>query len=450
MGCLPPAPERAALHDKFDSSFIMIRKSAILLFLTVCLCSAASCGGRKDTLTDGPRPAIRGSFIQPYLFEDWDDARWQTEFDNLRHAGMDFIIFMHTVHADVDDAPQAVYPTALPGIRPGRKDLLEDCLRNAEKAGFKVFAGLNFDERWWSLGTGPVDWLIESLQQGNDIAAEIAERYKSRYPETLHGWYWVWEVEPSVCSEQPARELLVQALNINLDCLRKITPEMPVLISPFMNSLSGSSDNCMEVWKYVLEHARFKDGDIFAPQDCVGSGYLDIGEVEEWFGKLASIIPDEPEIRFWGNVEMFDQRFWTSADVDRVVRQMELIRPFVSGYISFAYSHYYSPEEKNPAIHEAYCSYVESGKMPRLKTPPAVKGLRADSREKILTWNALTEKNLMGYRIYRDGELAADLQLDRDGLCPCRWRYTGVGCTYEVSAYDVWGNESEKETVYAE
>lgn len=395
----------------------------------------------------GHSAEIKGSFIQPHLFEKWDDNRWQTEFNDLRQAGMDFIIFMHTVHTDKDDVPRAVYPTSIPTVKPYEKDLLEDCLRNARQANFKVFVGLNFDEKWWNLKPDSVAWLIEDLKQGNDIAAEIVKRYKTRYPETLHGWYWVWEIEPSMCKEQQSKELLVQGLNINLDFLKRLTPDMPVLISPFMNHKLGSSDNCTQVWQYVLNNAHFKDGDIFAPQDCIGSGFLNVDVVEEWFEKLKGIVPEKPHIQFWGNIEMFDQRFWTVAPVGRIIKQIELLKPFVSGYISFAYSHYYSPQLKNPAIHQAYVSYVRSGKMPRTSTPPAVKEIYTDPKNRIITWNPVKKKELMGYHIYKDGTLVADLQLNHDGFCKCQWNYTDNNGKYEVASYNVWGTESAKTEV---
>ena len=76
---------------------------------------------------------IKGSFIQPHLFENWDDARWQKEFSMLQAAGMEFLIFMHTVYTDEEGKNQSVYPSELPGVEIKEMDLLEMCLRNANK-----------------------------------------------------------------------------------------------------------------------------------------------------------------------------------------------------------------------------------------------------------------------------------------------------------------------------
>ena len=64
--------------------------------------------------------AISGSFIQPWLVADWDDARWQQEYAMLSEAGIHRLIFMHTVHTDKEGKAQAVYPTRIEGIAPAQ------------------------------------------------------------------------------------------------------------------------------------------------------------------------------------------------------------------------------------------------------------------------------------------------------------------------------------------
>ena len=392
---------------------------------------------------------IKGSFIQPHLFAQWDDARWQQEFDMLRSAGMDFLIFMHTVHTGKDGKTHAVYPSALPGVESRGNDLLEMCLRNAKQAGFKVFVGLNFDERWWERYFAP-EWLMECMNLGNQVAEELIQRYKHRYPETMAGWYWVWEVEPSLCKEPAVKQALVGMMNINLDYLHRETPDMPFLFSPFMNCENGTADNCAEVWKYVLENAHFQDGDIFVPQDCIGSGFLNLDVVEEWYAKMAKIIPATPKIRYWANVEMFDQRFWTVATPARLKQQMELLRPYVSGFISFAYSHYYSPLLKTPLPHAAYRHYVVTGELPDAPKPQPVRGLKvqnADSGDRMLVWNAAKkEAEVMGYHIYKDGRLLADIQYDCEGNCRREYRISEAGL-YEVASYNVLAEESFRKQI---
>ena len=72
---------------------------------------------------------IKGYIIQPHLFENWDDARWQKEFSMLQDAGIEFLIFMHTVYTDEEGKIQCVYRSELSGIDQKEIDLLEICLR---------------------------------------------------------------------------------------------------------------------------------------------------------------------------------------------------------------------------------------------------------------------------------------------------------------------------------
>lgn len=392
---------------------------------------------------------IKGSFIQPHLFENWDDARWQKEFSMLQAAGMEFLIFMHTVYTDEEGKIQSVYPSELPGVEKKEMDLLEICLRNAKQAGFKIFVGLNFNERWWKLNFTS-EWLYGEMNWGNQIAKELIQRYKKRYPETMAGWYWVWEIEPSICKDLNIKNTIVKAMNINLDFLHSETPDMPFLFSPFMNCQHGTSDNCAEVWKYILEEIHLQDGDIFAPQDCIGSGFLNLSVVEEWYKKIESIIPESPTIKYWANIEMFDQRFWTAASLDRIKTQMDILRPHVSGFISFAYSHYYSPSLKTPLLHKAYIDYIKTGIFPHSVIPMPVRGLKQKKNDgglSVLVWESSDkEVDVVGYRIYKDGILIADIQYDNKGCCKREYNVFDSGL-YEIVSYDVYGNESARNKI---
>lgn len=387
---------------------------------------------------------IKGSFIQPHLFESWDDARWQKEFSMLQAAGIEFLVFMHTVYTDGEGKIQSVYPSELSYMEKRETDLLEICLRNARQAGFKIFVGLNFNERWWKLDFTS-EWLYGEMNRGNQIAKELIQRYKKRYPETMAGWYWVWEVEPSICKDINIKKTLVKAMNINLDFLHSETPDMPFLFSPFMNCQQGTSDNCAEVWKYILENLHLQDGDIFAPQDCIGSGFLNLDVVEEWYKKIESIIPESPKIKYWANIEMFDQRFWTAASLGRIKKQMDILRPYVSGFISFAYSHYYSPLLKTPLLHKAYTNYIKTGVFPHPKAPIPIRNLRQEKDNEdlsILVWEPSDEEtDAVGYHIYKDGILVADIQYDSHGCCKREYKISDSGL-YEIASYNVYGDES--------
>ena len=112
----------------------------------------------------------------------------------------------------------------------------------------------------------------------------------------------------------------------------------------------------------------------------------------------------------------------------------------MSGFISIAYSHYVSPNLKNPVLHRAYSHYVRTGKLLQCKAPAAVSEAKCTGG--ILSWNGISGNEwLLGYRVRRDGVLVADCQLTHDGSCKCSINADTPGI-YAITAYDAWGNES--------
>ncbi|MFR7498675.1 MAG: hypothetical protein ACLUVZ_15990 [Bacteroides stercoris] len=59
--------------------------------------------------------------------------------------------------------------------------------------------------------------------------------------------------------------------------------------------------------------------------DCVGSGFLK-PEDGTWFS-TGRVIPASPKINFWANIESFDQRFWTTAPLNRIKMQADNVAP---------------------------------------------------------------------------------------------------------------------------
>lgn len=395
-------------------------------------------------------PIANGSFIQQALIAQWDDRRWQEEFQTLKDAGMRYIVLAPTYWVDKTGKIRTMYPSALPGAQPGQSDLVDACLRNAEKAGFRVFMGLNFDDRWWQTDfTG--DWLNQQMAVGNLVADELFERYATKYPNAFYGWYWVWEVanvDPLRLPE--GQRVLAEAINVNLDHLNARYPSMPIMLAPFMNYRLGSAKEYADMWKQVFAQTRFKAGDIFAPQDCVGAGGLKLELVSEWFAELAGAVKTKPELRFWSDAETFDQRFWTSATLTRFVEQMEAVKPYVSGIITFAYCHYYSPKNQIDDFHRAYVDYVRSGVIRPVSPIPPVRKARKEVQDGAvtITWEA-SRVPISGYYIYRDGERIADIQLRKVPSLDHRWvdRDGQWSAVYTVTAYDATGYESEPTAV---
>lgn len=350
-------------------------------------------------------PTAQGTFIQMYLVANWTDEDWQREFEILKEVGMEYMILSPAVHS-YEGTEWTIYPSNLPGtsLYPGYPDVIEACLRNAEKAGFKVFIGIYSDSDWWkNYGSAP-EWLYDRVRFGNQVAQELWDNYAVRYPGTFYGWYWDWEVDNYNFGKSKAQHTLATAFNILIDYLDENEMRLPIMFSPFMNHRLGTPEHSRDMWTNVFAQTNFAPGDIFSPQDSVGAGGLNLEVLESYFAALREAVDTKPGLLFWSNAESFWQPDWSSALLDRFVKQMELVAPYVDNIVTFAYSHYYSPNNVIPGYHEAYGYYVENGVLPDENPQPSssVQAEIVDDGVR-LKWHEADQGNAVGYLVIRDG-----------------------------------------------
>lgn len=136
-----------------------------------------------------PWPKADGTFIQSYLVNGRSNEKWQSELGYLKEAGMNYIILQSTAEKVNRGVLKTIYPTRIPEFQmhPGYSDVVDECLRNAEIMGFKVFLGLNFDDGWWEWHSKNPEWLYERMREGNLVAAELYDMYYNKYPNAFYG-----------------------------------------------------------------------------------------------------------------------------------------------------------------------------------------------------------------------------------------------------------------------
>jgi len=431
----------------------------VRLSFCIALCSAACllAGALLPDAARAPRPrkhpVALGTFLQWFLAKDWDDARWQSEFRAMREVGMRILVFAPTVDST---HKRAYYPTQLPGHRQaeGYPDVVDACLRNAQAAGIQVFLGLNFHDDWWKKAVRDPAWLYAQMEEGNAVADELCRRYHARYPDAFHGWYWVWEVDNLNFKTPEQADVLTRALDINVRYLKALNPQMPVLLCPFMNARFGTPEAYQALWTQVFAKSALGRGDIFCPQDCVGAGGLTLEQVAPWFAALGKAAATKPGLRFWSDTETFSQDDWTSAPLDRFVAQMRTVQPYVEACLTFAYSHYYSPNVLSPGFQQTYKAYVETGRLEAEppSTPTRLRAERQPDGTIELSWDAATDNiGVCGYYVYRNGVRISRRQTAREAAgATGRVIYLDKAAlrdaelTYTVQAYDFAGNVSGK------
>jgi hypothetical protein len=423
----------------------------IISFFSILMMPAVSMAGASKTVADG-------SFVQSWLCGSWTDARWQQEFTAMKNAGMHYMIIGPIVECDTGETTKTYYPSSLPNTELNSslngKDMVDNCLRNAEAAGIKVFIGISSNSLWYTPHGADTTWFYNQMEFDNKVCDEVWSLYKNKYPNAFYGWYWVYEVDNVSFAATVEQDELIHAMNIQLDHLTAANEHLPFMWCPFMVSNSGTSQAYQALWEHVFANIHTADGDIFAPQDCVGAGGLKIDQVDEWFSALRKAVDTKPGLAFWCDVETFVQSDWSSATIDRFIRQMKIEQPYVENYITFAYCHYYSPNNIDPGFQATYLDYLNNGVLETI--PPSVTPNFAASVDAFgnvnLKWDAATDNiGICGYYVYRNGKQISKKQVPilngaanipivtslTDGSLNANTDYK-----YQVIAYDFANNTS--------
>jgi len=409
-------------------------------------------------------PIADGTFIQSDLVENWDDAKWQSEFNYLKQVKMNYIVMGTSI--TTGDITKTIYKSTILGAQMEypQVDIVDMCLRNAQKCGIKVFLGINYNTDWWKKSGNDPKWLYTQMERGNLIANELYIKYYSKYPNAFYGWYFVYEVDNLNFKCKHQFSVLSNAININLKYLEERNQRLHFMISPFMNSKYGTPKKYAKNWAYLFKHTDLEKGDIFCPQDSVGGGGLNIDEVDAWFREFRKAVNIKPGLLFWANVETFNHINWSSAPLNRFIKQMEIESAYVDNIITFAYSHYYSPNNIDKGFHETYLNYIEKGFLEDEKpTSPSKLLVKQLGENRILiSWqNSSDNFGVYGYEVYCNNVMIFSSNIQRiyggkkadlstNFVDTPKLKLKKQKFTYEVKAIDFAGNvsNSSKLTVY--
>lgn len=346
---------------------------AALLALLVAACMLAF---RGDTAAEAPgvyyygqdglvpaRPQVTGTFIQPWLADDWTDEDWSGHLDRLLSAGIDIVILQWTADTSGGACAFAAFP--LPdGVKKtedfmGSAGLVEGLLKAAEQRGVKVFVGLNTaDDDWWSDAFTSPDWRAAQADAGNRIADALYGLYKARFPNAFAGWYWPWEMYGN---RSGYGTYWAEMLNASLKHLTALDASMPLMFSPFMSGyirLSAASEERM--WTEFFHEAKLRPGDIFCPQDSVGGEIISLTESGKHLAAMKRAAGTCPGLLFWVNNENFTKEF-KPAPLERFLSQLYVSGKYTDTHMCFSYSHYYDPVLNDPSFDSGYKAYRAVG-----------------------------------------------------------------------------------------
>lgn len=439
--------------------------SAVMAFIMLILPFGNSQSEKKC------EPKFNGTFIQSWMTSSWKDERWEKETENMKEAGVEYLI----VQGLADKASESVGGTwtvyynsdveALKNAAFGG-DSLEPALRHCQKAGIKVFVGLNMFDDFWNETS-----LQKQYGEVCGIAAEMVEdiynKYGETYKDTLYGWYFTPEISNGLIRQIYIKGT-AEGINKIIDSINKTDESKPLLMSPYYSEyLSAGPILTLINYVRLLNKINFRDGDIFAPQDAVGAKWVKEKHLEmTWKVYKAAIDNCEADVKLWANCENFSSAVAdgflggiinppktenivsVTETLDRFVRQMDIASKYAENIITFSYNHYYSPDAVNSAFIDTYLDYIENGYVLEKEAPKAPQNIKKQQTENgvELTWDRAEDNfGIAYYRIEKDGKFLARVEMFYG------WEETALTDangttknTYTIEAFDAAGNSSGK------
>lgn len=299
---------------------------------------------------------ITGTFIDEITWDipsqNWGQEEWRKEFDTMKSAGIDTVIIIRAGLRDM-----SVYPSEVLGIK-DVPDLARLFLDEAERCGMQLFFG-TYDPG--NLGHRFDNWL-EAWQINERLIPEIYNRYGGH--SAFSGWY----ISPETCI---ATEGSLELYRRHSELMKELTPDKPVLISPYYPSWVYKDETkevrhkkFVEDWHRIFTYApaidicAFQDGSCaFLREDCAEPTI----ELEDYIKELHHLCR-EVNVTLWNNVETFGRNYpikFPPIDWRLLKRKMEIADPYVEKHITFEFSHFMSPNSMYLSARTLYRRYCE-------------------------------------------------------------------------------------------
>lgn len=388
------------------------------------------------------RPAIAGSFIQPYLPDSWTDAQLASEFNYLRADGLTEQVLQWSAETDNPDSVGTYYPTSLPGFHQESKtDVVGRTLTAADAAGVREYLGLQLNEKWWTFYASDASWLDREADFAIRLADDLLARYGTH--RSLAGWYLAFEPDNENFLDAASWQRMSDFYAKVAGHLHHMSPRLPVVVAPFYDANGGQTPaQWRTMWASILKKAQL---DAIALQDGVGAGHASVEQLPAWFAATKAAIKDAGvNTQLWSDTETFYPDF-TPMAVAGYVADMKAVAPFVTKFWSFAWDHYVSPLSVAASYERTYANYLRSG---RVETVPPAKlrslKARVDGPQSVtLTWSGASDNvGVAGVYVLRDGV--------RVGKIPTLASCTGMRpCVRPVPPTSFTLNGLEPENTYA-
>lgn len=442
--------------------------SAIIVFIITVLPFG------NENSTQKCKPEFNGTFLQSWLSSTWDDERWQKEVQNMQDAGIEYLILQDVANKSYKasggqwsvyyESEIVVFENAT--VYP---DVIDAALRNIKGTGIKVFIGLAMFDDFWTEGAITSQY-SEMCAVASEMVEEIYNKYYEEYCDCFYGWYFTPEFN-NVLMCQINISGMSKGVNKIIDSINATNKDLPLLMSPFYAQYlaTGPVTTLVNLVR-LINGINFRDGDIFAPQDAVGAGWVSYKNLERnWKLYSTAVKTCDADLKLWANCENFKLAINSSilpgiatrpvtenkesvpATLDRFIGQMQIASKYCENIISFSYNHYYSPDAASSIYIETYLDYIENEYTLENSAPSEVSSLKKIETDDgtVISWDESTDNiGIAYYRIEKNGKFFSRVEMcygendlsviDSEGE---------IEDIYTVTSYDAAGNSSNPVSV---
>jgi hypothetical protein len=293
-----------------------------------------------------PEPLpITGTFIDEITYDipsqNWGAAEWRADFDAMQAIGIDTVII---VRGGLRRA--TVFPSRAIGTTTCF-DLARLFLDEASRRGMRLFFG-TYDSWDWTMSG---KWREEI-----DINRAFMDEVWGRYGEhpAFGGWYLTHETSHRRFHfREIYREISEYA--------KKITPRLPVLISPFYPSQKVYAQEGLEPEEFADNWRHMLDGVTTIDYAAFQDGTAPLDRLEAYLAQ-AKMVMSELGIQLWNNVETFTRDMpikFPPIDFRELQQKLVVASSFATKNITFEFSHFMSPNSCYPAARHLYQRYRE-------------------------------------------------------------------------------------------
>ncbi|MBQ9502494.1 MAG: DUF4434 domain-containing protein [Lentisphaeria bacterium] len=247
-----------------------------------------------------PPVPVTGTFIcaqppnyrgLPMLHASVED--WQKKFELLKTFGVDTVIFQAAVWFELGTV---YYPSRR--FADFRKfDQIGNVLTAAERTGLDVYLGGYGSVSGWCMGKDPA-YVEQETQNHFAVQDELFELYGGRFKGIYFAPETAYRGERDTYTEKALNSIYRDFCGR----LKKLHPECTIVMSPATKYFEGKLDEMVESWNTILDGVQL---DVMAPQDSIGCCGNTLEHQEIMF-QVWRRICDGKDIRFWSNVELFE------------------------------------------------------------------------------------------------------------------------------------------------